>query len=178
MNLLHSIKAHTNDSLINIVIEVPSGSQSKIEYDQNQGKFIVDRVLSIKLPLPFNYGFIPETWSLDNDPLDAVVLSSKSIPTGSVVISKIIGILSTKDEKGTDAKLIAVPDSQTDVVFSKINTLEDLDQQTLEDIQHFYKNYKLIEPGKWVDIDGFNSKEKADTELSAAIDLYHQHFQK
>jgi inorganic pyrophosphatase len=178
MNLLHSIKAHGTDSLINVVIEIPTGSQSKIEYDKDQEKFIVDRILSTELSFPFNYGFIPETWSQDNDPLDAVVLSSQPIQTGNVVASRLIGLLATKDEQGTDAKLITVPNSETDPLFTKIKTIEDLDKPTLANIQYFYKNYKIIEPGKWVDIDGYFSKKEADLKLTEAIENYHQHFQK
>jgi len=178
MNLLHSIKAHKTDSLINVVIEIPSGSQSKIEYDTDKEEFVVDRILSTKLSFPFNYGFVPETWSNDNDPLDAVVLSSKPQDTGTVIESRIIGLLATKDEKGTDAKLITVPNSETNPIFTKINTIEDLDEQTLSNIQYFYKNYKIIEPGKWVDIDGYASKEEAESKLKIAIEEYHQHFQK
>ncbi|MFZ3069410.1 MAG: inorganic diphosphatase [Microgenomates group bacterium] len=178
MNLLHSIKAHGTDSLINVVIEIPTGSQSKIEYDIDTEEFTVDRILSTELSFPFNYGFVPETWSMDNDPLDAVVLSSKPIETGSIIESRIIGLLATKDEKGTDAKLITIPSSETDQIFTKINTIEDLDEQTLSNIQYFYKNYKIIEPGKWVDIDGYASKEEAESKLKIAIEQYHQHFQK
>lgn len=178
MNLLHSIKARGNDSLVNAVIEIPTGSFSKIEYDENKDDFVVDRVLSTNLSFPFNYGFIPETWEKDNDPLDIVVLSSKPIKTGSVVESRIIGMLITTDEKGKDAKLITVENSEKSPVFSGINTIDDLDKQTLDNIEYFYKNYKIIEPGKWVDIDGYAGKEEAEKKLTGAIELYHQHFQK
>ncbi len=178
MNLLHSIKAHGKDSLINVVIEIPNGSKSKIEYDINKEEFLVDRVLSTELSFPFNYGFVPETWSKDNDPLDAVVLSSLQLDTGKVIESKIIGLLATIDEKGTDTKLITIPNSETNPIYSKINTVEDLDQKTKSNIQYFYKNYKIIEPGKWVDIDGYFSKDEAEIKLSEAIENYHQHFQK
>jgi len=100
------------------------------------------------------------------------------IKTGSVVKSKIIGMLVTKDERGTDDKLITVPDLETDPVLTKIKNVEDLDKQTLDSIQYFYKNYKIIEPGKWVDIDGYFSKDKAVSTLSEAVKRYHQHFLK
>ena len=177
MNLLHSIKAHENGELVNIVIEIPAGSYSKIEYDSDQEKFVVDRVLTTNLHFPFNYGFIPETWSNDNDPLDAVVLGSEKINTGTVIKSKVIGLLRTIDEKGTDQKLITIPISETNSQLKKINTIDDLDKDTLSDIEYFYKNYKIIEPGKWVDIDGYSSKEEAENILSESIKKYHEHFQ-
>jgi inorganic pyrophosphatase len=178
MNLLHSIKAHGTDSLINVVVEIPSGSQTKTEYDIDKEVFAVDRVLYTKYSYPFNYGFIPETWSADNDPLDVVLLSSQSISTGTLVESRVIGVLVTKDEEGTDEKIIAVPDSKADPFFSEINTIDNLDEKILSKIEHFYKNYKISEPDKWVDIDGYLSKEEAEKILTDAIEQYHQHFQK
>jgi len=178
MNLLHSIKAHGRDSFVNVVIEIPTGSLSKIEYDQEKETFNIDRVLSTNLSFPFNYGFIPGTWEADADPLDAVVLSSKPLQTGNIVETRVIGMLATTDEKGTDTKLITVLNSETNSTLTKLNTVEDLDKQTLANIEYFYKNYKIIEPNKWVDINGYSSKNIAETKLSEAIEYYHKHFQK
>lgn len=169
MNLLHSIKAHAGDSWINVIIEIPFGSKSKIEYDNDKGDFVFDRIINTEVFFPFNYGFIPETWESDGDPLDAIVLSSKPLETGNVVASRIIGMLATNDEMGADSKLITVP---------KSDTTETLDKKTIDNIEYFYKHYKLIEPEKWVDIDGYFSKEKAEKKLSDAVKRYHQHFQK
>lgn len=178
MDLLHSIKAREDNSFVNVVIEIPNGSIEKIEYDKDQRKFVVDRVLSSNLAFPFNYGFVPETWSDDNDPLDVAIISSQSYPTGSQVETKIVGLLSTTDQAGGDSKLIAVPISEKDPVISKINNVSDLDKQTLDNIEYFYKNYKINEPGKWVDINGYFPKEQAELKLTEAIERYHQHFQK
>jgi len=168
MNLLHSIKARTENSDVNVVIEIPSGSKSKIEYDSDKETFVFDRIINTEVSFPFNYGFIPETWENDGDPLDAIVLSSKPLETGNVVVSRIIGMLATTDEMGADSKLITVP---------KSDTTETLDKKTVDNIEYFYKHYKLIEPEKWVDVDGYFSKEKAEIKLSEAIKRYHQHFQ-
>lgn len=178
MNLLHSIKAHGDTSSVNAIIEVSKGSLEKIEYDMDQEKFVVNRVLSSNLSFPFNYGFVPETWSDDNDPLDVVVLSSEPILTGSQIETKIIGLLSTTDQAGGDSKLIAVSVSEKDPIISNINGVDDLDKQTLDNIEYFYKNYKINEPGKWVDINGYFPKDQAEIKLNEAIESYHQHFQK
>ena len=178
MNLLHSIKARENDSIVNVIIEVPCKSNEKVEYDYKAEKFVTDRVLSSNLAFPFNYGFVPETWSNDNDPLDIAVLSSQSYPTGSQIKTKIIGLLSTTDQEGGDSKLIAVPVSEKDPAFSKINSVDDLDKNTLDNIEYFYKNYKINEPGKWVDINGYFPKDQAEIKLNEAIESYHQNFQK
>lgn len=178
MNLLHSIKAHASDTTINVIIEVPTDTQSKIEYDHEKEVFAVNRILYTKLSYPFNYGFIPETWEGDKDPLDVVVLTSQPIPTGCLIECKVIGMLSTTDEEGTDTKILTVPSPVIDTGFAKIDSFEDLDPETLSLIQRFYKNYKISEPEKWVDIDGLFSKEEAEAKLNEAIKDYHQHFQK
>lgn len=175
MNLLHSIKALENDSTVNVVIEVPCGSKEKIEYDYKEEKFVLNRVLDTTLSFPFNYGFVPETWSADNDPLDVAVISSETLPTGSQIKTRIVGMLNTTDQEGSDSKLITIPVSEKDPKLSNIVTL---DKQTLENIDYFYKNYKINEPGKWVDINGHISKEEAEIKLNEAIKRYHQHFQK
>ena len=177
MNLLHSIKAHENDSTINAIIEVPNGSKEKTEYNNAQEKFVVNRVLNSNLSFPFNYGFVPETWSTDNDPLDVIVLSSEIFPTGTQIQTRVVGLLATTDQEGKDSKLITIPISEKDQRYANINDVQDLDKQTLENIEYFYKNYKINEPGKWVDIDGYLTKDEATTKLIEAIKRYHQHFQ-
>lgn len=178
MNLLHSIKAHGNDSSVNVIIEIPAGSKSKIEYDKDKAEFVFDRNINSQFSFPFNYGFIPETWSTDNDPLDAVVLSSKPMPTGTQVETRLVGLLSTTDQEGQDSKLITIPLSENDSTLSKIINIEDLGIDLNEKIQTFYKNYKLNEPGKWVDINGLLSKADAEKTLLDSITRYHKHFQK
>lgn len=177
MNLLHSIKALENDSTVNVVIEISAGSKDKTEYDKDQEKFVVNRVLNSNLSFPFNYGFVPETWSNDNDPLDVMVLSSQTLPTGTQIKTRVVGLLATTDQEGKDSKLITVPASEKDQLFSNIKDIDSLDKQTLANIEYFYKNYKINEPGKWVDIDGYLSKEAAEIKLKEAIERYHQYFQ-
>lgn len=177
MNLLHSIKALNPDSSVNVVIEIPNGSKEKIEYDTHQEKFVVDRVLSSNLAFPFNYGFVPESWSNDNDPLDVAVISSKTYPTGSQIQTRVIGLLATTDQDGKDWKLITIPLEENDRLFSNIKDVSQLDKNTLDNIEYFYKNYKINEPNKWVDINGYLSKEEAEIKMNEAIKRYHQKFQ-
>ena len=176
MNLLHSIKARPVSSTVNVVVEIPLGSKSKIEYDKDREEFVFDRNINKDLSFPFNYGLVPETWSTDNDPLDVILLSSQTYPTGSQVESRIVGILSTTDQDGPDSKLITIPISESDPTLSSIKDIDTIDREIDEKIQFFYKNYKINEPGKWVDVNGFISKKDAENTLLEAINRYHQHF--
>jgi len=178
MNLLHSIKAFDEDLNVNAIIEIPNGSMDKMEYDKDQEKFVVNRVLTSNLSYPFNYGFVPETWSSDDDPLDVMVLSSQTFPTGTIVKTRVIGLLETTDQSGVDSKLITIPVSEEEPLFANIKDVQTLDKQTLDNIDYFYKNYKINEPGKWVDINGYLSVLDAKNKLDEAISRYHQYFNK
>lgn len=178
MNPLHSIKVLENDNVINAIVEIPKGSMEKIEYKVDQDKFVIDRVLSSNLAFPFNYGFAPETWTDDNDPLDVAIISSEIFPTGTQLLVRIVGLLETIDQSGKDAKLLTVPVSENNPLFQNIQDLDSFDKEVLSNIEYFYKNYKIDEPGKWVDINGFFSAKEAKSKLADSIELYHKHFQK
>lgn len=103
---------------INVVVEIPAGTNRKIEYDKATRQFRPDqrggkdRVIDF-LPYPGNYGFIPSTHAPesqggDGDPLD-VLLLSVALPTGTVVAARPIGALQLLDEGQMDTKIIAVP---------------------------------------------------------------------
>lgn len=55
------------------VIEIPKGSKVKYEQDKGTGLLSVDRVLHSAVHYPANYGFLPQTYCLDDDPLDVLV---------------------------------------------------------------------------------------------------------
>src|SRR5574341_1698834 len=146
MNLLHDIPAGDPKDLVNVVVEIPIGSSTKYEYHDNVKTIVADRFLYTAFTYPFNYGFIPQTWSGDEDALDIVILSSQPVATGTVIECRVIGMLATKDEEGEDAKLIAVPKAKVDPAFAEIDSIEDLPEYLKNKIKHFYENYKTIEP--------------------------------
>ena len=57
-----------------VFIEIARNSHIKYEYDKEIKALICDRVLHTPFKYQFNYGFIPNTLSLDGDPLDVIVL--------------------------------------------------------------------------------------------------------
>jgi len=56
------------------VIEIPLGSNVKYELDKASGLLKVDRIIHSAVFYPANYGFIPQTYADDDDPLDVLVL--------------------------------------------------------------------------------------------------------
>ena len=68
----------TPDNFVS-VIEIPKGSKKKYELDKDTGMIILDRILFTSTHYPANYGFIPRTWSQDEDPLDVLVLCQEAL---------------------------------------------------------------------------------------------------
>lgn len=178
MNLLHDISAGDPKDLVNVIVEIPLGERVKYEYDKDLQIMKADRFLFTAFNYPFNYGFIPGTWSGDEDPLDIVVLSSERIYPNTLIECKLIGMLATEDEEGTDAKLIAVPKAKVDPAFANVSTLNDLPEYLKNKIKHFYENYKSIEPGKWVKVTDWLSKEEAIKVVEESVTSYQKHFAK
>lgn len=178
MNLLHDIAPGDPQKLVNVVIEIPLGSTTKFEYHDDVKAIVVDRFLFTAFAYPFNYGFIPGSWSEDHDAMDIVVVSSSPIPTGVLVECKIIGVLETEDEEGGDAKVIAVPKGKVDPAYAGVETLDDLPDYLKNKIKHFYENYKSIEPGKWVKVTGWKSRDEAVKSVEDCISRYKSQFSK
>src|SRR3990167_7335267 len=118
MDLLHDLPAGDPRDLVNVVVEIPMQSSTKYEYHPDLKIIVADRFLHTAMTYPFNYGFIPQTWSEDRDALDIVVLASHPISTGTLVECRLLGMLETEDEEGKDAKLVAVPKGKVDPGFA------------------------------------------------------------
>ena len=129
--------------IVPTIIEIPQGSQNKYEYDVTTGKIRLDRVLHPAMHYPANYGFIPETWAEDNDPLDVLVVGSTAIAPGIEVTVRVIGALWMADEHGPDAKIVGVVDS--DPRFNQTKTMADFGNHRLREIRHFFHEYKTLQ---------------------------------
>ncbi|HIV48384.1 inorganic diphosphatase [uncultured Helicobacter sp.] len=169
---LEKITIGSNPDAINVVIEIPYGSNIKYEVDKESGAVVVDRVMYGAMFYPANYGFVPNTLSDDGDPADVLVLNEYPLQAGSVIKARLIGVLLMEDESGVDEKLISVPVSKIDPRYDKIKSLEDLPQITLDRIKNFFETYKTLEPNKWVKVQGFKDKQEAQRILQISIDNY------
>lgn len=150
-----------------VIIEISKGSNLKYEISKETNLLRLDRVLHTSMFYPGNYGYFPQTLAGDGDPLDVLVLTDYALQPGIIVNCKIVGVLLTKDEKGLDEKLLAVPSDKVDKSYVKVNSLQDIPQLTLDKIEHFFTNYKTLEKDKWVKTSGFKNNK-------FAIDIYKQ----
>ncbi|MGO4535917.1 inorganic diphosphatase [Leifsonia sp. 2MCAF36] len=150
-----------------VVIEIPKGSRNKYEVDHETGRVYLDRVLFTSFVYPTDYGFFENTLGDDGDPLDALVLLEYPLFPGVGVKVRPVGVLNMSDEAGGDAKVIAVP--YKDPRWQHIQDVNDIPEQTRKEIEHFFARYKDLEPGKFVNIEGWGDAAEADGLIQKAI---------
>jgi inorganic pyrophosphatase len=155
--------------VVDVFVEIPKGSRNKYEWDFETGRFTLDRMLFSAVHYPGDYGFVPHTWAEDGDPLDAVVLLSEPTFPGCVIAVRVIGVFFMRDEKGPDAKVIGVPDS--DPHWEQVADLADAPSHLLDEVGHFFSIYKDLE-AKTVTVDGFAPREQARVEIARARAAY------
>lgn len=159
--------------LFNVIIEIPMNADPiKYEVDKETGALFVDRFMGTAMHYPCNYGYVPKTLADDGDPVDVLVITPFPLIPGVVVRCRPLGILKMQDEKGGDAKVLAVPDNKVLGIYSHWQKSEDIHPQRLAQIQHFFEHYKDLEPGKWVKVEGWGGIEEAKTEVLNGIRNY------
>ena len=162
-----------NGSEFNVVIEIPAGSVPiKYEMDKDAGALFVDRFVGTAMSYPANYGFIPNTLSEDGDPADVVVITPYPIAHGAIVKCRPLGVLRMEDESGVDAKIIAVPTKKVCPLYNEVDKIEDLPSLQIQQIVHFFENYKKLEKGKWVKLSGVEDAAAAAQEVEDSIKRY------
>jgi inorganic pyrophosphatase len=158
--------ATMGNDVVEVVIEIPKGSRNKYEFDHERQVLRLDRRLFSATFYPADYGFIEDTLAEDGDPLDALVLIADPTFPGCHLTARPLGVFWMEDEKGPDAKIIAVLDGDPD--YAGVHQLEDLPQHLLEEIEHFFDIYKDLEPGKSSSTAGFEGLEAARTQIAEA----------
>ena len=160
---------------LNVIIEISAHSAPvKYEVDKDTGLLHVDRFQATSMIYPFNYGFVPKTLCDDGDPLDMMVLAPFPIYPGAVVRAKPIGVLLMRDEAGIDPKILAVPVQKLSKLYDTVHDYTDIPLTTRESIEHFFKHYKDLDKGKWVELQGWQNKEKAHKIVEEAVSAYQE----
>ena len=156
--------------LLNAVVEVISGSRDKYEYYSPWESFVLDRVIPSSVVFPVDYGFVPQTWSDDDDPLDIMVMTYEPFEVGCIVKVRAIGALVVEDEKGEDAKILSVPTS--DARFNGYLDKGDVHPHQLKEIQEFFETYKRLEPSRWAKFKEWKDAKQSWAVVNVCIDKY------
>src|SRR6185312_14094507 len=152
LNLLHVLLPFADEekAVVNTIIEVSTGSINKYEIITESGQLKLDRVGYSSLSYPFTYGAIPQTWDLDNDPLDIEIVNvTESLVPNSVAEVRIIGAMKFVDGGEVDDKMIGVLESDKRV--DHIKTIDDLGEYFKKETKYYWENYKALKkPGTGV----------------------------
>jgi inorganic pyrophosphatase len=158
--------------VVNVIIEIPKGSQNKYEFDEKLGIFKLDRVLYGSYHYPLDYGFIPGTRSEDGDHLDALVIGGDPLFCGCLAEVRPIGLLGMIDSGEPDAKVLAV--QVNDPRYSAIKEIKDVETSNphlLKEIVNFFETYKVLQK-KEVKISGWSDAAAAKEEIKKAQEAY------
>src|SRR5579871_2276035 len=169
-NPWHNVSAGEEaPNIVNGIIEIPAGTRAKYEIDKDSGLLKLDRVLFSSVMYPANYGFIPQTYCDDHDPLDILVLCSVDVFPMSIIEAKVIGVMHMVDNGEQDDKIIAV--AKNDMSVNYINDLNELPPHAMKEIVRFFQDYKQLE-GKNVTIEHLLGMRYAHKVITESLDLY------
>jgi len=176
MNLWHEVTLGDDvPTSFNAIIEIPKGSYNKYEIDKETGLIALDRANYTAAPYPFDYGFAPQTYWEDNDPLDVIVLTTFPLNPGILVEVRPVAVLDMIDDGESDMKIIAVPAG--DRRWDDVHDLADLNKHNLKEYEHFFQTYKSLK-GKAAPVEtrGYKGRAEAEKIIQKAVAIYKEKF--
>lgn len=169
----HSLSVGKNPpEFINGVMEITAGSRVKYEIDKKSGLIFVDRILYGPTFYPQNYGFIPQSYCDDKDPLDIIIFATEPLVPRCVAPCRVIGAMEMIDGGEIDDKIIAV--LEADPAYKNVKDVFELPEAKLNELKEFFSIYKRLEK-KTVEVKEFIKKEGALKLVSDALALYDEH---
>ncbi|MBV8638931.1 MAG: inorganic diphosphatase [Candidatus Eremiobacteraeota bacterium] len=171
-NYLHLPIGDKQPDEINVVVEIPEKSRNKYEYDKELDIFHLDRALHSAIHYPGDYGFVPQTLALDDDPLDVLVLVIEPTFSGCLVTARPIGLLEMTDGGKQDDKVLAVPVGEP--AFEEIHNYSQIFPHLLRKISHFFETYKALE-GKKTSVGGWHDAATARRVVAESYERFKAH---
>lgn len=176
MNPWHDIDPRKPSSdTLDCVIEIPRGGRLKYELDKETGLLRLDRVLYSAVFYPANYGFIPQTYCDDSDPLDILVLGQEPVMPLALLTARPIGVMQMIDQDEEDDKIISI--HEHDPAYNHLRDISQLPDHTLNELQRFFEDYKILEHKK-VRIERFKGRVDAHAIIDQAFRLYDMTFER
>ncbi|GAB4330366.1 MAG: inorganic diphosphatase [Phototrophicales bacterium] len=160
-------------NIVYVVVEVPKGSRNKYEYSKTAGVIKLDRVLYSPLHYPGDYGFIPQTYFDDGDPMDILVMMNAPTFPGCVIEARPLGMFKMIDKGEPDYKILAVP--ATDPHFAEFRDFSDFPSHFPREVEHFFMVYKHLQ-GTEVENEGWVGTKETHEAIHRSIEAYRQKF--
>ena len=171
---LRKVDARRDDGAVNVFVETPTGSRDKFDLNHETGLFEWSLQLPLGSSFPFSFGFVPNTLANDGDPLDIVLLVDGIMPQGTIVPSRLVGVLPVRQDDDGDGekntrndRILAVPTlAQT---YGHVDDICDFRESFCSELGAFFGGYnKLI--GREFTYDDPLSSSEAYSRLDKAID--------
>ena len=157
MNLRDISLGRHAPSIINVVIEAPKGSRKKYRYHAKSRKFRL--AYEFSMPVPTEYGWIPETVAEDGHFLNAMVIATNASHPGYICEARPIGVLKRKDR---DHHVICV--MLGDERYTAVKGISDLDVKLLKKIVQFFEPY--------FELSGWLNRDETITVIKDAHEAY------
>lgn len=156
----------TRDGNINVVVEIPQGSNLKIEYRRETCTFELDRVEPDIFAKPTSYGFIPGTLDGDGDELDVLIVCDTPMITGTHLQAKVVGVLNFEDDGEIDHKIIAVPADNRD------EPKWEMSERWKQKIEFHFSHYKDLKKPGTTKVQGWGDVSDAEKIIDECIERY------
>lgn len=135
--------SNRKNKTLTVIIETPKGSRNKFTFDEQHELFKLGGVLPAGAVFPFDFGFIPSTRGEHGDPLDVLLLMDEPAFPGCLIEARLLGVIeaeqSEEEETVRNDRLVAVAaEAHT---HRDVESLDDLPEQLLEEIEHFFVSY-------------------------------------
>ncbi|SOE19915.1 inorganic pyrophosphatase [Spirosomataceae bacterium TFI 002] len=166
-NPWHKVNIGENaPDIVNGIVEIPQNTRAKYELDKESGLLKMDRVIFSSMYYPANYGFIPQTYCDDKDPLDILILSQITLVPLCLVSAKVIGVMRMVDQGELDDKIIAV--AEHDMSVNHYNDISELPPHFIKEMKNFFEDYKKLE-NKTVEVEEFQDASVAKQIIQQSI---------
>jgi inorganic pyrophosphatase len=155
---------------LNVIIDTPKGSRNKFEWDKKHGLYKLGGVLAAGAFFPYDFGFVPSTLADDGDAIDVLVLMEEPAFVGCLVPSRLIGGFGAfqTEEGKTDRndRLLAVAANSRNQ--RDVRTLDDLNQNLIHEIEHFFVSYNVAKGKKFEPQGRFGPEQARQLVIEAA----------
>ena len=159
--------------IINVVNEIPAGSNHKIEWNRKLAAFQLDRVEPAIFAKPTNYGFIPQTLDEDGDELDVLLVTEQPLATGIFLEARVIGVMKFVDDGEVDDKIVCVPADDRNNG-NAYKTLADLPQQLIKQIEFHFNHYKDLKKAGTTKVESWGDVEEAKQVIKESIERWNK----
>ena len=159
------------------IVEAPFGSRVKVYYDPDSHRFRIGKFLPLGIVFPLDFAFIPSTLAGDGDPFDLLILPEASLPVGSIVEVRILGILEAEQYKGNkkprrnDRVIARLVESR---LFAKVRHIDELGSTFVEELSTFFSTYKRLRGQTYEVIDVGGPERAADLIMEGAEEYLRQ----